>query len=97
MELLRNRVIVNPHILVRTTNEWFLPAGATFRAGSASENQRLQLMLVVAVHWWPAPVCVGGLLPTRANSSTQSVHWFQVYYNDGKSGIIKDDKLDDIG
>ena len=31
----------------------------TFRVGSTSERQPL---LVLTVHWWPAPICVGGLL-----------------------------------
>ena len=55
-------VIPHPHLLVRGTNEWFLPTGATFRVGLASESHWLQPVLVHTVHWWPAPVSVGGLL-----------------------------------
>ena len=43
-------------------HEQFLPAGATFSPGSASESHWLQPVLVLTVHWWAAPVCVGGLL-----------------------------------
>jgi len=43
-------------------SERFLPTGATFRIGLVSENHRLQLVLVLTVHWWPTPVSVGGLL-----------------------------------
>jgi hypothetical protein len=50
------------HLLVRATSEQFLPAEATFRVGLASDSQWLQPMLVLAVHWWPTPVIVGGLL-----------------------------------
>ena len=38
-----------------------LPAGATFRASSASESHWLQPVLVLTVRWWPAPVSVGAL------------------------------------
>ena len=53
--------IAHPHLLMRATSERFLPAGATFRVGLASENHWLQQVLVLTVHWWPAPVSVGGL------------------------------------
>ena len=55
-------LIAHPHLLVRTTSKWFLPAGATFRDGLASESHWLQPMLVRTVHWWPALVSVCGLL-----------------------------------
>ena len=51
----------HPHILVRATNEQFLPAGATFRVGSASESHWLQSVLVLTVHWWRALICGVGL------------------------------------
>ena len=37
---------------------------ATFSPTSAIECHWLQPMMVLTVHWWPAPVCVGGLLLT---------------------------------
>ena len=49
------------YMLVRGTNERFLPTRVTFRASSASESHWLQPVLVLVVHWWPAPICVGGL------------------------------------
>ena len=54
-------LIAHPHILVQANNERFLQAGATFSPGSASESHWLQPVLVLTVHWWPAPVCVGRL------------------------------------
>ena len=47
-----------------TISKRILPARAIFRVGSATESYWLQRMLVLTVHWWPAPVCVGGLLAT---------------------------------
>ena len=35
--------------------------GPLFRVGVASESHWLRPMRVLAVHWWPAPVSVGGL------------------------------------
>ena len=55
-------LIAHPHILVQATSEQFLPAGVTFSTGSTRESHYLQLVLVLTVHCWPAPVCVGGLL-----------------------------------
>ena len=54
-------IIHSPHLLVQATNERFLPAWGTFRAILASEGHRLQPMLVLSVHWWPAPVGVGSV------------------------------------
>ena len=34
----RSTLIAHPHLLVRATNERFLPAGTTFRVGLASES-----------------------------------------------------------
>ena len=56
-----NLVIFHPHILVQATIERFLPAWTTFSPGSACESHLLQTMLVLTVHLWPAPICVGGL------------------------------------
>ena len=55
------QLIAHPYILVQVTNERFLPARATFKPGSATESHWLQSVLVLTIHWWPAPVCVGGL------------------------------------
>ena len=55
--------IAHPHLLVLVTNERFLPAGATFGIGLASENH----WLVLTIHWWPTPVSVGGLLVKSYN------------------------------
>ena len=49
-------IIAHPHLLVLATNERFLPAGATFIFGLANENQWLQPVLVLTVHWWPTSV-----------------------------------------
>jgi hypothetical protein len=49
-------------MLVRATNERFLPAWGTFRAILASESHWLQPELVLSVHWWPAPAGVGSVL-----------------------------------
>ena len=48
-------------LLMRTTIERFLPARATFRSVLASDNHWLQPVLVLTIHWWPAPISVGGL------------------------------------
>ena len=54
-----NSLIAHPHLLVRAISERFLPTWAAFRFGSANESHRLQPMLILTVHWWPAPICVG--------------------------------------
>jgi hypothetical protein len=54
-------LIAHPHLLVRANCERFLPAWATFKVGLASESQRLQLELVLTIHWWSTLVSVGGL------------------------------------
>ena len=48
-------ILYTPHIhlLLRAT---------TFRAILVSESHQLQPMLVLSVHWWPAPVGVGSVL-----------------------------------
>ena len=51
----------SPHNLVRATSERFLPAGGTFRAILSSESHWLQPLLVLSVHWWPAPSGVGSV------------------------------------
>ena len=48
--------------MVRATSERFLQAGTIFGVGLAGESHWLQLVLVLTVHLWPAPVGVGGLL-----------------------------------
>jgi hypothetical protein len=53
--------IAHPHLLMRATSEWFLPAWSTFKHDLASESHWLQPMLVLTVHWWPTLVSVGGL------------------------------------
>ena len=55
-------LVAHPTLLVRATSERILPGGVTLRVGLASESQWLQLVLVLTVHWWFTPVCVGGLL-----------------------------------
>ena len=55
------RLIHSPHLMVRATSERFLPTGGTFRAILANESHWLQPMLVLSVHWWPAPTCVGSV------------------------------------
>ena len=47
--------------MVWATNEQFLPARVTFRAYLASESYWFQPVLVLTVHWWSAPVSVGGV------------------------------------
>ena len=46
-------------MLVLATIEGFLPVEGIFRAILASESHWLQLVLVLPVHWWLAPVGVG--------------------------------------
>ena len=40
----------HPHLMVRATSERFLPPGATFRVGLASESRWLQPVMVLTVH-----------------------------------------------
>ena len=54
-------LIAHPHLLVRAISERFLPARATFKSVLASESHSLQLVLVLTVQWWSAPVSVRGL------------------------------------
>ena len=55
-------LIAHPLLMMRATNERFLPARAIFKLGLASESHWLQPVLVLtAVQWRPAPVSVGGL------------------------------------
>ena len=61
-------LIAHPHLLVRATNERFLPAWVIFRASSASESHWLQPVPVLTVHWWPVPVSVDGLLLVHATN-----------------------------
>ena len=49
------------HLLVQATCERFLPTWDTFRAILATESHRLQPVLVLSVHWWPAPTGVGSV------------------------------------
>ena len=58
---------------MQTTSERFLLAGATFGPGSASDSQWLQIVLVLTVHRWSAPICVGGLQVSRVNHFIQKV------------------------
>ena len=48
--------------MVRATVNDSYHRGATFKVSSSSESHWLQPMLVFTVRWWPAPICVGGLL-----------------------------------
>ena len=52
-------LIPSPHLLVLATSERFLPTWGTFRAMLASESHWLQPMLVLSIHCWPTPACVG--------------------------------------
>ena len=52
----------SPHMLVLVTSERFLPTRVTFRVILARESHRLQPMLVLPVHWWPAPAGVGNVI-----------------------------------
>jgi hypothetical protein len=57
--------IFSSHMLVLATNERFLPARDTFRVILASESHWLQPILVLYVHWWPTPACVGRIIFSR--------------------------------
>ena len=80
------RLIAHQHLLVHATSEWFLLAWATFRDGLASESHWLHPVLVHIVHWWPAPVSVGGLrepLDKHPNLQHLFCRWFHrdYFYN----------------
>jgi hypothetical protein len=66
-------LIPSPHLLVLATSERFLSAGGTFRAILASESHWLQPVLVLSVHWWPAPAGVGRVLHITFG------HWMHNY------------------
>ena len=55
-------LIPSPHLLVLATSKRFLPARGTFRAILAGESHWLQAVLILSVHWWPAPASVGRIL-----------------------------------
>ena len=61
MSLGKTRLLAHLHSLVWGTSEQFLLARATLKIGLVSESHWMQPMLVLTVHWWPAPVRVGGL------------------------------------
>ena len=84
------KLIAHPHILVRATSERFLPAGATFRVGLASENHWLQPILdqVLNVRWWPAPVCVGGLLVVGSSGNALSLSIVMLFLTEASSLAI---------
>jgi hypothetical protein len=54
-------LLPSPHLLVLATSERFLPTWDTFRAILANESHWLQPVLVLSVHWWPAPAGVGSV------------------------------------
>jgi hypothetical protein len=54
-------LIAHAHLLMRATNERFLPVGGSFRVGLASESHWLRPMLVLTIQWWATPTSVGGL------------------------------------
>jgi hypothetical protein len=55
-------LIAHLHLVVWATSERFPQVKATFRVGLANESHWLQPVLVGNIHWWIAPVNVGGLL-----------------------------------
>jgi hypothetical protein len=55
------QIIAHAHLLVQARSERFLLARATFRVGLAGESHWMQPMLVLTIHWWHAPISVGGL------------------------------------
>jgi hypothetical protein len=67
------QLIHSPHQLIQATNERFLPADGTFRAILASESHSLLLVLVLFVHWWPAPTGVGSVLVDFINNQRQAL------------------------
>jgi len=74
MSLRFGEFIHSPHLLVQATSERFLPAGGTFRVILANESHWLQPMLVLFIHWWPAPTGVGSVLDyhTLAKKSSRT-------------------------
>ena len=72
------RLIHSPHLLVRTNSERFLLAEGIFKTILANESHWLQLVLVLSVHWWPAPISVGGLLVMLRISRTHLHRLFKV-------------------
>jgi hypothetical protein len=54
--LMEETLIPSPHLLVLATSERFLATSrGTFRTILASESHWLQPVMVLSVHWWPAP------------------------------------------
>jgi hypothetical protein len=45
-----NNHIAHPHLLMRTTSEWFLPTWPTFKDRLVNENPWMQRVLVLTVH-----------------------------------------------
>jgi hypothetical protein len=53
--------------------ERFLPAWDTFRAILTSESHWLQPVLVLSVHWWPAPADVGSVLVQSGHAQSETL------------------------
>ena len=51
-----------------STNERFLPTGGTFRVILANENHWLRPVMVLSIHWWPAPAGVGRVYVCLTNN-----------------------------
>ena len=60
------------------TSERCLLAGGIFRAILVSESHWLQPVLVLSVHWWPAPTCVGRVFTHQSRA---------LEYQPGPAGI----------
>ena len=69
-------LIAHPHILVHAISERFLLARATFRSVLASESYWLQLVFVLTIRYWHAPVSVGGLLINEINHARSTLSNF---------------------
>ena len=69
-------LIAHPHILVHAISERFLLARATFRSVLASESYWLQLVFVLTIRYWHAPVSVGGLLINEINQCSVDIIQF---------------------
>jgi len=65
-------LIHSPHLLVQVIIERFLPAGGIFKVILVSESQWLQPMLILSVHWWPAPAGMGSVLVTYESVEFES-------------------------